>query len=393
MVQNRLSNEFLLVAACCEWPRTDARDQRLKELGACVSWDQVSRLAKRHRVEGHVHRALTEAAIEIGEPARNALARGATAIGTQSLLQSAESARLQRLLSERQVECIFLKGVALSMLAYGGLGVKQAWDIDVLVSPADVAEAISVLREAGYTRSYPEDEVPDERLLAWTEVSKETLWLHQRNGMVVELHTGLVDHPGLLSEVVARPARQRVQIGPGVELTTLRTDQLIAYLCVHGAWHAWARLKWLADVAALIRRQPPSEIEFVYRSCVALGAGRSAAQAMLLCSDLLSLALPEQLEAELRRDPANRWLQELALRAMSQHGAVELDHTVFGTVVINLSHFLLGRGWRYKYGVIARKTSNPEDRFGMPLPRYAHFLYPMLAVPRWIWRRYRLSRS
>jgi hypothetical protein len=207
--------------------------------------------------------------------------------------------------------------------------------------------------------------------------------------MVVELHTGLVDNPAMLPSLAAEPNLQMVPIGSGIELATLGTDELFAYICVHGGAHAWARLKWLADVGALLRKAGLGEMERLYRRSLELGAGRSSAQALLLCSRLLSLPLPDHLRSELKRDPANSWLERLAISAMAGNGATELDDTVLGTIVIHASHFLLGRGWRYKYGEIARKAVNPEDRFSMPLPRYLHFIYPVAAVPRWVLRRYR----
>jgi hypothetical protein len=391
--EHRFTPEFLLTAACCEWPSSAARNERLRGLAGSADWDLVLKLGRRHRVEGLMHRALSEAAIEVPTHISQALEQDAAAIGTQSLLQSAESARLQRLLGERGIDCLFVKGVPLAKLAYGALGIKQSWDIDLLVAPEHTGAVMSLLRELGYERDYPGDEVPDERLLEWAAISKETLWIHRQSGMVVELHTALVDNPWLLPTVAVRPDVQRVQIGPGIELATLGTDQLFAYLCVHGGAHAWARLKWLADVGALATKLGPDELERVYRVSVELGAGRSSAQALLLCTRLLGLPLPPPLSAELGGDRVNRWLEHLALQAMSRHGATELDDTVFGTVAINLSHFLLGHGWRYKYREIVRKCVNPEDRFAMPLPRRLHFLYPALAVPRWIWRRYKLSRS
>ncbi len=393
MSRNALSREFCLIAAGCEWPASSARDQRLRELAALpLDWDLVLKLAHRHRIEGLLHRALTDAGVEAPEPVRLALARSAASIGTQSLLQSAESARLRRLLGERGIDCVFLKGVALAALAYGMLGVKQAWDIDLLVRPEEAGLAADMLGQAGYRRSIPGSEVSDAMFQQWMTISKESLWIHERSGMVVELHTALVDNPRLLRGVSALSEMQLVRIGPGIELPTLRTGELFAYLCVHGATHAWARLKWLADVAALLRKAGPEETERLYRRSVELGAGRSSAQALMLCARLLELPLPPKLETELKRDRAAGWLEALAVSAMSGRGATELDDTVFGTVVINLSHFLLGRGWRYRYSELARKTRNPEDQLTMPLPPYLHFIYPILAVPRWVLRRYQLSR-
>jgi hypothetical protein len=36
----------------------------------------------------------------------------------------------------------------------------------------------------------------------------------------------------------------------------LGEDDPVAYLCMHGALHWWSRLKWLADVNALIATTP-----------------------------------------------------------------------------------------------------------------------------------------
>jgi len=131
----------------------------------------------------------------------------------------------------------------------------------------------------------------------------------------------------------------------------------------------------------------------MYRRAQQVGAGRSAAQALLLANRLLALPLPSDLVATLNRDPRNRWLSALALRAMVGQGPRELDDSIFGTVGINASHFLLGKGVRYKFGELARKLTLPEDRMLVQLPRGLTFLYPVMALPLWLWRRYRVGRA
>jgi hypothetical protein len=295
-------------------------------------------------------------------------------------------------MSAEGVKCVFLKGVALGTLAYRILGVKQAWDIDLLIARESAPEATRILQKAGYERTLPGSEVSDDLFQQWLSFCKESLWTHQASGIVVELHTALVDNPYLLPSISVHSQTQSVKVAPGVELPTLENDELFAYLCVHGGAHAWARLKWLADVAALLRQVGPEEVERLYRKSLTLGAGRSSGQALLLCSRFLSLQLPLGLEQELRGDNAIRHLERLAASALTSRGATELDQTVFGTVVINLSHFLLKRGWRYKVSEIRRKGIGAEDKVAMPLPRALQFLYPILAVPRWVMRRYRMSR-
>jgi len=130
----------------------------------------------------------------------------------------------------------------------------------------------------------------------------------------------------------------------------------------------------------------------MYRQAQQLGAGRSAAQALLLGHELLALHLPADLKEELCQDRRNRWLMSLAMRTMTGSDTRELDDRIFGTIPINVSHFLLGRGLRYKAGELGRKLSLAEDRALVPLPRTLSFLYPIMAVPLWLWRRYRVGR-
>ncbi len=395
--RNRLSNEFRLLAACCEWPAEASRDSRIRALAdGEIDWPLFGKLVRRHRVEGLVHRALSSSGAALPEAEKAWLRDAASSIGMNNLLQAAESARLHKLLGEAGeagIVGVFLKGATLSQLVYKMLGVKQAWDIDLLVPRDKASAAAAILRNAGYECTLPGPEFFDKAGAEWAALSKETLWTHVKSGLVVELHTALVDNPRLLPSVSARPELQLVRLGSGMEVPTLEKDQLFAYLCVHGATHAWARLKWLADVAAFLRTEGPAETERLYRRSVELGVGRSSAQALLLCEKLLSLPLPEALARELKRDSKLRWLESLAISAMAGRGATELDRTVFGTVVINVSHFMLGKGWSYKRSELMRKLKNPEDQASLHLPGSLHFVYPLVALPRWVWRRYKLSRG
>lgn len=388
-----MSREFSLLAASCRWPATKGRDDEiLRLISGELRWDVFVDLVKRHRVEGLVHRALTEARAQIPRQVARFLSVRAEAIVAQNLMQAAAAMRLKQLLSAKAIDFLFLKGATLGILAYETLSVKQAWDIDLLVAPERAVEAAGVLSRAGYSRSHPILELSEGQFADWMLYCKESLWTHS-DGTVVELHTALVDNPRLLCGISARTPSQEVSLGMGIPLPTLRRDELFAYLCVHGATHAWSRLKWLADVAALLSKQSPGQIEIMYRRAQQLGSERSAAQALLLCAQLLALDLPPALRDELGRDGRNHWLVRRALGAMAGHGATELDDTVFGTIGINVSHLFLGRGLGFKMSELGRKLSNAEDRLIVRLPKPLTFLYPMIAVPLWVWRRYRMTRA
>jgi hypothetical protein len=384
-----LSREFRLVAACCRWPPSDARDQAVRALaGAEIDWPFFLDVARRHRVEGLASDALVRAAAPAPASVLASLAQEAAGIARENLQFTAESVRLLRLFDGAGIKLFFIKGVTLNILAYGTLGLKRSRDIDLAVPTADVEQGSALLKAIGYRRIAPGPEINDDQFRTWVKLSKETIWVHETSRIIVEMHNGLVDNPMLLPDVSIQSPQQMVPVAPSISLPTLRKEELFSYLCVHGATHAWSRLKWIADVAALLKDDDEAAVERIYRRSLELGVGRSSAQALLLCAELFEFPLAGALKAELEADAKTRWLVRVALGMMAgKHVKTELDDTVLGTLPIHLSHFLLGRGWRYKAAELKRKSLSPYDQATIPLPRPLAFLYPLLLVPSWIWRR------
>lgn len=387
----KLSDEFLLAAACCRWPPGETRERAVQAAaGREIDWQRLVRIARRQRVEGLVSDALVRARVNVPAEVSEELSTQARKIAQQNLVFAAESRRLQAMFEESGLTFLFVKGVTLDILAYGSLGLKKARDIDMVVAPESLAPACVLLAEAGYERILPGAEVGEDQFQTWLQLCKETSWRHAHSGIIVELHNGLVDNPALLPGIDAHSPLQSVDIAPGIRLSTLAMDELFAYLCVHGATHAWSRMKWIADVAALLSAAGMAEVERLHRRSLDLGVGRCSGQALLLCETLFGFELPSGLSAQLRADASLRRLVRIALAAMGGRNVeTELDDTVLGTVPIHLSHFLLAPGWRYKVSEARRKSLSHQDRATIPLPRGLHFLYPLLLVPSWLWRRVR----
>ena len=373
--------EFRLAAACCAWPPSPARTAAVRDAAAGADWGRLLKVAVRHRVEGLVRDALTRAGVAPPPEVDEALARAGRSTARDNLLLAAEAARAGAALDRAGIPYLVMKGAPLAMLAYGTLALKRAADIDIAVETERYGEAIALLRTLGFACEVPGPDASDAAIVNAAARDKHSLWV--RGGLALELHSSLVDSPLLLPGLSVRSPRRAVAIGPGIVLPTLAGDELFAYLCVHGATHAWSRLKWIADVAALIAPADPAEIERLYRRSLALGGGRSAAQALLLCAALFGTELPAPLARELGRDRATRFLVATALRAMlSGDGETELDDLPLGTMRIHVSHFLLLPGWRFKLFELRRKLGGGGGVSGA-----------LLAGPRWLARRARTARA
>jgi len=379
------------MAACCRWPPSPERNEAVRRWAAQpIDWDGFARLVARHRVGGLVHDGLKRADAKPPPNLAASLAAEAGAIALQNLAFAAECLRLKAMFDESGTDVLFLKGVTINILAYESLALKQAWDIDLLVDPADYEEAVTRIEEAGYRCVDPGPDPSRDEILRWARRHKHTVW-QNAGGMALELHNSLVDNPVLLPGLSMRGPRQLVEVAPGRTLPTLATEELFAYLCAHGAAHGWSRLKWLADVAALLKDCDEAEILRLHDRSVALGGGRSAGQALLLSARLFGMRLPAALERKLRSDLATRLLVRVALKTAILGGlGRELDEMILGTARIHASYLLLGHGGRYKLRQL-RRTLLGASSEGAPLVK--RVLRPLLYAPRWVLRRFRRSRE
>jgi hypothetical protein len=384
-----LPAEFRLAVACCQWPPSPTRDDAVRAAaGGTVNWQKFLQVVRRQRIAGLTLDGIRRAEVSMPPDVLTALAADAAEIARESLLLASEAERLQQALDNAQIPALFLKGTPLAVLAYGSVGLKHARDIDLLVSPHHVDQASRVLRDAGYVRDFPPENVAETRFQAWMTFAHEASFRHRSRRALVELHWRVTDNDAVLSHVSALSPSQLVAFAPGHALRTLGDADLFAYLCLHGAHHSWSRMKWLADVAAWLAAKPASEIARLYRHADAGGVARAAAQTLVLCEMLFGLALPADLAEAFHADRATRWLVALALNAMAgAEGILQIEERPLGNFQIGVAHFLLARGWQGWVQELRSKSVGWKDFNMIALPRTLFFLYPILRIPSWMVRR------
>ena len=70
-------------------------------------------------------------------------------------------------------------------------------------------------------------------------------------------------------------------------IPTLPVSRLLLYLCVHGALDGWLRLKWLADIAALLRSMTAEGLARTTKAATQQQALPQLSAAVYLCQDML----------------------------------------------------------------------------------------------------------
>ena len=387
--RNDLSAELKLVAACLAWPRTAARSASLSALSdGSVDWVRVLALSERHRVSGLVAYALSAAGAAQPSWFSAEIQRRGQLVAFRELAMAAEMARLGHRFQSVGVCPTVLKGLSVALQYFGRVGLRQNRDIDLLVSMSEVEASGAILLEDGYEQIEPAETLSAKELGLWMKSHKDLVYRHVDRGLIVELHWRLFDNPQLTKRLGAEPSI--FVSGPGVGFQALPVDAAFAYMSVHGSQHAWSRLKWLADFAALCESVGEDKVEELYLSLKRAGVGAAAAQGLLLSGDLLGLTIPELVRTDARRSWRLRALRDVALHAFVSSELTELEDKPFGSTWKTFSHYLIGAGPAYWIRQLVLDFSEVPKEHSSPLLRR---LGPFAKAPLWVYLRLRAKRG
>lgn len=317
------SQRLLAHVLAADWSPAAVRTWPAAEL-AGVDWAEFAELAVRHKVRPMAAVVLREAG---HPPLPAALTRAfneaeADWVG-RSMRQCLLLAEIQRAAARHGLRVIVLKGVALSARLYGDPFIREAFDVDLLVHPHDAAAAARVLTSLGFSSLDGGPRLTDRQEAILARYHHDRRFAHAASGVVVELHHALDRNHGLIATNFDRLwAGRAVVTFAGGDVAVLGTDDLVRYLCIHASRHAWERLKWLGDLAALYQRMTAGELQALMDLAAQSGAGHVFASSLLLVARLTPAALPPPVLAAAAADAKARRLADMATRL----ALTKLDH-------------------------------------------------------------------
>jgi hypothetical protein len=205
---------------------------------------------------------------------------------------------------ERHIPCLALKGPAVALAAYGDLSLRQYEDIDIMVRIEDVSEAVEMLFSNGLNPARGHaGRHKDVKLF------HEITLIAADKSYSVDLHWQLAPPYARVfgpdsSELWRRAVK--LHLPPGDVQVLGREDMFLA-LCQHGSRHRWWQLKWLFDIAEMLRNAATldwSRIEEMMK--IYPMARPPASLAALLAGELLGVHLPSELAKILEPDQRTR---------------------------------------------------------------------------------------
>lgn len=144
------------------------------------------------------------------------------------------------------------KGGRLALEIYPDVALRPFWDIDFIVHPADWASLLRVLDGLGFSKASGDACAAlgeDGGVLDWTfsPYYRKGMAFLEFHAHPLGLHFPSRDGDGFWSSAGRLSVR-------GTEALVLPAENELCYLAVHAQQHSYARLVWLADIAALAGR-------------------------------------------------------------------------------------------------------------------------------------------
>jgi Uncharacterised nucleotidyltransferase len=215
-----------------------------------------------------------------------------------NLALTGELLKLLAVFEAARIGVIPVKGPILAWTLYGDVGLRAFSDIDLLVSAKDRERACRVLAKEGYRTMFA---------LHWTNSfrnKEDELPFQDSSGrMNIDVHWSLMPsycpQPVDVKRLWGR--LETVNLA-GRAVPVLGDEDLLLFLCVHGAKHLWERLGWICDVGRLIQVRRDLDWELVLRRAREQRCTRFLLLGLAVANEILGVVLPAQFLDAISKD-------------------------------------------------------------------------------------------
>ena len=284
----KTSPAFRLLIAT-SWLATDSwrtrQEETIRQAGTDdIAWAEYLRLVDRHRTPALSWAALKRVpGFEVPGQIASELRKRSDACRMQAMVHLQLLAGVLKALNHAEIPVMPLKGPLLSLGMYGDVGLRHSKDLDVLVARDDVLRAQECLETLGWRRSAEYSSLTLRQSKFNLRYEQHIGYVHPARGCELELHWRTAeDASAVLPGGLARGLPTQWN---GCHYLAMKPADLMLYLCNHGSGHAWARAKWLGDMARIWASESTD-------STVVLNYAHATGQArpVLLCLRLLKEA-------------------------------------------------------------------------------------------------------
>jgi hypothetical protein len=254
-------------------------------------WDFVLQTSVRHGVDMLLYRSLRHLnSEEIPSFVCSRLREYARGNVTNCLFLTGQLLAVLELFYRSGIEAIPFKGPTLAVLAYGDVTLRRFDDLDIMIQRKDFPKTKDLLIANGF-RPWRNLEAVEEA----THVASEHAFtfVSDDKKLAIDLHWDLLQRQFAVLDAEMLWKRLAPFKFARREVLSLKTEDLLLYLCLHGAKHGWKRLGWICDVAALIHAQPTIDWGLVWNEAKRLRCRRMLLVGLCLARETLGADPPD----------------------------------------------------------------------------------------------------
>jgi hypothetical protein len=291
--------------ALCLLAGTSNQDQDAIALAMAnprLDWTRILALAEWHGTAALLTNILPGIEGAIPAQFRERVSEVCCSTAKKSLIMSAELLWLCAQFRAAPVKAVCYKGPALGATLYGDAAMRPCGDLDFILSIRDLERARAMLMEFGYVPLLPLDESQQKRQ---ARAQGALVFVNPKSSILVDLHFSIVPQH-LAMDLPPEPMLERAEEYDfcGAKTLSLRPEDLLLVLCVHGSKHLWERLLWICDIAQTLKTYPRMDWELVLERANSAGIRRVLLLGLSLAEQLLGAGLPDSIARLCRQDAA-----------------------------------------------------------------------------------------
>lgn len=212
---------------------------------------------------------------------------------------------LLKLFKEHDIPVISYKGPILTQELFGHHGLRNYWDIDLIVHRKDVLKAKELVLARDYKRELEFTAKEEQHVL---DRCCEFNFDREKDGIHLEVHWRLLPQTFTRefdSSYIWERAVSQSFMNMGI--LTLPPEEMLLLLCIHGGdKHLWKRLKWVSDVALLLEKHKDLDWERLIDDAGTLKKEETLALGLFLAHQLLDTPLPDKIKTWVLGLPGTR---------------------------------------------------------------------------------------
>jgi hypothetical protein len=283
MIYNRSENELVLHIARRELDAGQRAELR-RLLRQPLNWDYLLAIAHAHGLSPLLQKHLCTVGGDLVPSHFLSRLKRESVANSQSVLHLiGKQLRVYKLFKEHGLPAALFKGPLLSKMAYGEISLRQAGDIDLLISREHFNQARVLLESLGY-EMYPR--LTSAQLASHLNYHCELPFVRDDGFTVVDL------------------SRLQTVSVCGTEVETFSDEDLVLYQAMHGAKHLWRRLEWISALAESLRAMPSVSWDTIVERATTARATRILGLGLRLVEQFSEVNVPSDVLAVVDADGA-----------------------------------------------------------------------------------------